>query len=325
LFVTTRVLACLVHLSRLMCAPVWTAAWGLDFIESISSSWVLIKTKLARKNSRRIYSLEYMLTVIIFYVQKTHTIHPFGTCNWYLGVLSLRTSSLSLCYMRIRKRKKIHENLLTVGKRTSLPWYSTCMCLHYLYVSTHLHLSTLHPHVYSISTCPLYIHMSTLYPHVYSISTCLLYIHMYTLHPHVYSTSTRLLYIHMSTLYPHVYSTSKCLLYIHVSTPHPYVYSTSTCMHYIHMSTLHPHVYSISTCLLYIHMSTLYPHVYSTSKCLLYIHVSTPHPYVYSTSTCLLYVHMSTPSLRVYPSFTYLIQFRTYGEFENENNFALAP
>jgi len=34
----------------------------------------------ARKYSRRIYSLEYMLTVIIF-VYKTHTIHPFGTCN----------------------------------------------------------------------------------------------------------------------------------------------------------------------------------------------------------------------------------------------------
>jgi len=31
------------------------------------------------------------------------------------------------------------------------------------------------------------------------------------------------------------------------------------------------------------------------------------------------------PSLRVYRSFTYLIQFRTHGEFENENNFALSP
>ena len=82
------------------------------------------------------------------------------------------------------------------------------------------------------------------------------------------------------------------LHHLYVSTPPLYVYTTctclrtSTCVSHFQMST------PFYTCLLYIHMSNLYPRVY--------------------------------PSLRVYRSFTYLIQFRTHGEFENENNFALS-
>jgi len=137
-------------------------------------------------------------------------------------------SSQSLCYMRIRKRKRNHENLLTVGKRTSLPWYSTCMCLH----------------------------------HVYGI-----------------------------------YSTCMSIPHICDSIPPLRVYTMSTCLHHVCVSTPPLRVYTTSICL--------------------------PHPRVYSTSTC-PFTYMSTPSPRVYPSFTYLIQFRTHGEFENENTFALA-
>jgi len=64
-----------------------------------------------------------------------------------------------------RKRIRIHENLFTVGKRTS-------------------------PHVYSTSTCLLYFHMSILLPHVYSTSTFIFYFHVSTLSAYVYSTST---------------------------------------------------------------------------------------------------------------------------------------
>jgi len=59
--------------------------------------------------------------------------------------------------------------------------------------------------------------------------------------------------------------------------------------------------------------------------CLLYLHMSTLPQNVYSTSTCLLYLHMLTSSPYVYHSFTYLIQFLTHVEFENENTFALEP
>ena len=130
-------------------------------------------------------------------------------------------SSPSLCCMRIRKRMRIHENLFTVGKRTSPHVYSTA-------------------HVYSISTCLLYLHMSTLPPHVYSTSTCLLYLHISTLPPNVYNTSESLLYLHMSNLPPHVHSISKCLLYLHISTLLPHVYYTSTCVRYLHMCILYP-------------------------------------------------------------------------------------
>ena len=51
------------------------------------------------------------------------------TCLPYLKMYTLPQN----VYMRIRKRRRIHEILLIVGKRTSLPWYSTCMCLHHIY------------------------------------------------------------------------------------------------------------------------------------------------------------------------------------------------
>jgi len=69
-------------------------------------------------------------------------LHPHSGCstaereNYFRSIELLvfgYFSSWSLCYMRTRKRRRIHENLLTVGKRTSLPWYSTCMCLHHIY------------------------------------------------------------------------------------------------------------------------------------------------------------------------------------------------
>jgi len=101
-------------------------------------------------------------------------------------------------------------------------------------------------------------------------------------------------------------------------TPHvyqnPHVYPTSTCLLHFYMSTLFLYVYSTSTCLPNIHMSTQPLRVYPTP-------LSTQTPHVYTNSTCLPHLHMSTPPLRVYPSFTYLIQFRTHGEFENENTF----
>ena len=120
-------------------------------------------------------------------------LHPHSGCstaereNYFRSIELLvfeYFSSRSLCYMRIRKRRRIHENLLTVGKRTSLPWYSTCMCLHHVYgiYSTyvslyHIYVSTPHlyvyppPRVYSTFTCLLYIH-------VYPISTCLPYLYI---------------------------------------------------------------------------------------------------------------------------------------------------
>jgi len=131
------------------------------------------------------------------------TNRAFGVWIFFFSIIVLHEN---------RKRMRIHENLFTVGKRTS-------------------------PHVYSTSTCLLYFHMSTLLPHVYSTSTCLLYFHMSTLLPHVYSTS-------------HIYSPSTCLLYLRMSTLPAYVYSTCTYPLYIHMSTSSLYVYPSFTYLI---------------------------------------------------------------------------
>jgi len=89
------------------------------------------------------------------------------------------------------------------------------------------------------------------------------------------------------------------------------VYTTSMCLHHLYVSTPPLCVYPTSTCLYHLYV---YTHHY----------LSTPPQRVYPTSTCLPHLHVSTPPLRVYLSFTYVIQFRTHGEFENENTFALA-
>ena len=105
---------------------------------------------------------------------------------------------------------------------------------------------------------------------------------------------------------------STCLPYIHTSTLHPYVDSTSICLLHLHMSTLPPHVYQ-------------FPYLYTTSICIHHLYMSTqlhmPTPFIHVYST----IHIFTPPLRVYPGITYLIEFRTHGEFENENTFAFVP
>ena len=106
-------------------------------------------------------------------------LHPHSGCStaerencvsfWSIELLVFGYfSSRSLCYMRIRKRRRIHDILLTVGKRTSLPSYSTSMCLPYF------HVSTLPPHVYPTSTCLLYLHMLTSSLYVYHSFTYLI-------------------------------------------------------------------------------------------------------------------------------------------------------
>jgi len=232
-----------------------------------------------------------------------------------------------------------HENLFTVGKRTSPHLYSTSTCLPYL------HMSILLLHIYSTSTCLLYIHMSTLSLYVYPSFTYLIHFrtlvefeneNTFALEPSqqlLYGWACELSFLLMNrtfgvwifffsviVLHENQKANEDSWKFIHSGETYE-----STSLLYLHMSTLPLQVYSTPICLLYPHMSTLPPYVYSTSTCLLYLHMSTIPPHVYSTSTSLLYIHMPTSSLYVYPSFTYLIHFRTLVEFENENTFAPEP
>ena len=112
---------------------------------------------------------------------------------------------------------RVYRGIALVCVYTTYMAFSMSTCLPHVYVSTHLHMSTLHPHVYSTSICRLHLYMSTTPPYVYSTSTCIPisisipHFHMYTPPLHVYPT-------------PHAYSVYTCLLYIHMSTPSLRVY-----------------------------------------------------------------------------------------------------
>ena len=140
-------------------------------------------------------------------------------------------------------------------------------------------------------------------------------------------------------------TTSTCL------PPPLHVYTTSICLHHLYMRTpplcVYHHLYvstTTSMCLppplrVYTTSMACSAHLWVYTTCMSVAHIceSTPPLYVYTTSTCLRnstclshptclpYLYMSILHPHVYHSFAYLIQFRTHGEFENENNFALAP
>ena len=176
------------------------------------------------------------------------------------------------------KRMRIHENLFTVGKRTSPHLYSTSTCLLCLYKST------LPPYVYYTSTYLLYIHMSTSSLYVYPSFTYL--IHFRTLvefenentfapepsQQLLYGWACELSFLLMNRTF------GVWIFFFSVIVLHENQKANEDSWKFIHsgetyestcLSTLPPRVYSTSTCPLYLHMSTLPPHVYTTSTCLL--------------------------------------------------------